>query len=506
MENPPARECLLQSVDRQLRDVKISEEISFIGRSPDTEIQDEFCSRKQVMVKADFSSRTVELEAQGINPSALNGKIMEKKKPYRAIHGDVLEVVAGKFPYKILFSPELPSVKRKIDESPEQSPAKVAKKESWTGLDGNQLYVWTASGVMSSPKIASYDIDGTIIKTKSGNVFPKNIDDWMLAYPEVPGKLKKYHGEGFKVVFFTNQAAISKKKLKIEDFVNKVKKVVGKINIPIQVFISTGKGIYRKPMIGMWRKLEEEFNDGVKIDMKESFFVGDAAGRTEAKGRKKDHSCSDRFMAINLGLTFFTPEEHFQGTRALPWARPEFDPKNIVPPKTLLEPAGTNLMADHKEIIVMVGSPGSGKSSFVQRSFQGSKYDIVNRDKLGTWQKCVTAAQSALDRGRSVVVDNTNPDIESRKRYTDLAKKVKCRCRCFVMSTTLAQSRHNITFRELTDPAHVKINDIILNSYKSKFKEPQTSEGFEEIVRVNFVPSFQNSDHEELYRMYLLEK
>jgi len=38
------------------------------------------------------------------------------------------------------------------------------------------------------------------------------------------------------------------------------------------------------------------------------------------------------------------------------------------------------------------------------------------QDTLKTWQKCVAATKEAVAKGLSVVVDNTNPDVESRRR------------------------------------------------------------------------------------------
>ena len=67
----------------------------------------------------------------------------------------------------------------------------------------------------------------------------------------------------------------------------------------------------------------------------------------------------------------------------------------------------------------------------------------MNRDKLGSWQKCVAVMESALTAGKSVVIDNTNPDVESRRRFIEIAHKCKVRCRCFVMTTSMIHARHN---------------------------------------------------------------
>lgn len=78
-------------------------------------------------------------------------------------------------------------------------------------------------------------MDSTLIKTQSGQVFPKDHNDWQLIYPEVPGKLKKLYKEGYKIVIFTNQGFLSLGKWKPSDFKVKIERVVAKIGVPMQV-------------------------------------------------------------------------------------------------------------------------------------------------------------------------------------------------------------------------------------------------------------------------------
>lgn len=72
------------------------------------------------------------------------------------------------------------------------------------------------------------------------------------------------------------------------------------------------------------------------------------------------------------------------------------------------------------------------------------------------------------------------------------------------MTTTYKHAEHNIAFRELSNTKHSKISKIVLNSYKKNFEEPALDEGFKEIVRVNFVPTFKDDREKSLYEMYLL--
>jgi bifunctional polynucleotide phosphatase/kinase len=91
----------------------------------------------------------------------------------------------------------------------------------------------------------------------------------------------------------------------------------------------------------------------VQVDRDSSFYCGDAAGREQGwtAGRKKDFSCSDRLLAINLGLAFNTPEETFLGHKATAkFAMPEFDPRTIRKDTPLLEPSSAKLASDKQEV------------------------------------------------------------------------------------------------------------------------------------------------------------
>ena len=133
-------------------------------------------------------------------------------------------------------------------------------------------------------------------------------------------------------------------------------------------------------------------------------------------------------------------------------------------------------------------------------------YIHINRDKLKTWQKCVAECDRVLKTGKSAVIDNTNPDKESRLRYISCAKKNGVPVRCFQFTTSIAHAKHNNRFRELTvkTGSYVKVNDMVFNMYKSKFTEPVIAEGFVEIVKVTFTPAFSRSKDGDLYNTFLI--
>lgn len=249
---------------------------------------------------------------------AINGFVLANTEAYEAKENDIISLVFEQdFNYEVHFEDDNGlSVKRQSEENLiDVGVTKRPKQEidNWVSIEHNKCLVFTSKNVLASEKIASYDMDGTLIKTMSGNVFPKTIDDWQLNMNEIPSRLKKLHDNGFKIVVFTNQAGVESKKLTVDDVKKKIKMIQQRIDVPMQFFVATGTTNYRKPHIGMWNLLEERFNDGIKVDRSASFHCSCAAGRPENKilKKKKDYSDADRLFALNLDLNFFTPEKHF---------------------------------------------------------------------------------------------------------------------------------------------------------------------------------------------------
>jgi bifunctional polynucleotide phosphatase/kinase len=85
----------------------------------------------------------------------------------------------------------------------------------------------------------------------------------------------------------------------------KIQNICKEVGVNMMVFIASADDEYRKPATKMWDLLESKYNAGVKIDKKESFFCGDAAGRKTKK--HKDFSDTDYKFALNCGIPFKTP-------------------------------------------------------------------------------------------------------------------------------------------------------------------------------------------------------
>ena len=254
---------------------------------------------------------------------------------------------------------------------------------------------------------------------KSNSKFPEDEHDWMPLYPNTKSILQKCFSEGKTIVIFTNQGGVEKGKIDKQTVEKRLRNFIEYVGIPITAFAAISYDNYRKPHTKMWTEMQKLLN------YKTALFVGDAAGRVKDKKNKKDFSCSDRKFAFNIGIPFQTPEEFFLGEKMeRKWEWGGFDSseflKNFRPRNLPVEES------KEKEMVLLIGPQASGKSTL---SLKFPNYVRINQDTLGTKAKCIKLVKETIKFGRSMVVDNTNADIDNRKIYVDLAREAKYRIR-----------------------------------------------------------------------------
>ncbi|ATZ48965.1 Bctpp1 [Botrytis cinerea B05.10] len=351
-------------------------------------------------------------------------------------------------------------------------------------------------------KVAAFDFDSTLIQTSSGKKHPTNGQDWKWWHPSVPTMLRKlYLDDGFCVVVISNQAGISLKtdpkppKARLAEFKSKVSAVFNHINIPVSIYVATEKDIYRKPRMGMWKELLEDYDIHLPGDLKlqESIFVGDAAGRHASTGKSKDFSCSDRNFAENVGIKFYTPEEYFLDETPRSFTR-TFEPGDYSSENTTVSPKYKK--DNPKDIVILCGSPGAGKSTFYWKQLEPLGYSRVNQDILKTRDRCFKVAGQYLDEGRSVVVDNTNADRDVRSKWIALAAKHSVPIRCVHFLTSVQVCEHNDAVRALNETMNPEKRKILpklaFTSFTSRYQRPELIEGFQDITEVPF--KFEGSE------------
>ena len=361
-------------------------------------------------------------------------------------------------------------------------------------------------------KLLAFDLDDTITvsfiekkktnKSKSPNKEKEVKYTFSYDINKIKSKLDEYQKKNYVFTIFSNQNGIALGHIKESDFKNKIDKLFSNdLKYPFATIFAKEKDYYRKPSPGMLSFFEKYFNNNIELDLNESIFVGDAAGRKKSKKYpKNDFSNSDYKFAINCQLKFYTPEEFFLNEKS---EYPEIINNLHNYDKNNNEHIKFDKSPNFKEVIVLIGSPGSGKSTFTENYLVPKGYVRINQDNLKTKEKVIKCLIQNIEEGKKIVIDSTNPQKNNRSEYVKICNKYKYPIRVFVFQVSKELAMHLNNLRAINkNRKHYSgyVNNIPIHTFFKNFEEPETKEGFTEIVHVNFVPGpFENEEDKKLF-------
>lgn len=345
-----------------------------------------------------------------------------------------------------------------------KSPTSASGLVSWRSA-GPSLLVREDSRDVPSCKIAGFDLNDTLVGSKTGQPgYAVTVSDWKLYHAMVPAKLRELHGDGFRIVIFTNQGNIrgALEGKRAQAFKAYVDAFLKEVEVPALVIAATSRDKFRKPSSGMWNYLEEKASKLTTISKTECFYVGDAAGGPG------EHSADDSDFAKNVGITFIHVNDYFPaeggqsemleaGLNGIKRAGTELTLADAKKTKiTSLSSSvekKTEYTPGQQVVLILVGAPGSGKSTFADKlgppapagsraSAKASGGGVGNRghlrwrrvcqDLLGSKDACLRAARTCLEQGHSIIIDRTNYNAEQRATWINLAQDFGAQCHIVV--------------------------------------------------------------------------
>lgn len=161
---------------------------------------------------------------------------------------------------------------------------------------------------MKNYKILFADLDGTLIKTKSGETFPKGIWDMEFRF-DVLDKIKEVKPEYLLIV--SNQGGIESGFVDAYDFAFKSEYVARAISEYCgckcyAMYCTTNNKLdyHRKPNVGMLESLLEKYvGDDFDYIKQSSLMIGDASGK---EGQFSD---TDKKTAENFGIDYIDVDD-----------------------------------------------------------------------------------------------------------------------------------------------------------------------------------------------------
>jgi predicted kinase len=126
-----------------------------------------------------------------------------------------------------------------------------------------------------------------------------------------------------------------------------------------------------------------------------------------------------------------------------------------------------------KQILIMVGFPGSGKTTWAEEQ---EGYIRIDGDSLKTPEKMIRVAAAALvldNCEKGVIFDSTGGTVERRAKFIQFAKDYNLPYRVIWVAAPIEDSMA----RNKSRPLHKQVPGVAFYVYRKKFEEPTLIEG-----------------------------
>jgi bifunctional polynucleotide phosphatase/kinase len=348
-------------------------------------------------------------------------------------------------------------------------------------------------------KIALFDMDGTLIVPKNGRnpaTLHLDTDPKNYIYLEEPDKLwKKFDmlkKAGYVIAIVTNQSKYRQQfgalELKIRHVLRDFKTNLGWkpymfINISPDFLKPSPMSFNLLLMLnGLELKdLKMNKNQNIikieKVNLPQCFMVGDAVGKEDPYLPYR-YASFDKNYAKNISQDFRNVNKNI-GKNSPDFCKfiraSDFFPHHKVLPRA------------HRELVITVGQPGSGKST-TSALLQKAGYDVCVSDFLKSNKELmIECVKKSLESKNKVVVDALNFSKEQRSRYTKIARAMKVPIR-ILWHIRDGRPFNSIRGKEeamilgTTYKHKEPVPEVAYANYSKNFEEPTEDEGQVEVV------------------------
>jgi predicted kinase len=149
------------------------------------------------------------------------------------------------------------------------------------------------------------------------------------------------------------------------------------------------------------------------------------------------------------------------------------------------------MMFPDMELVIFVGLQASGKSTFFHERFAATHEHVSKdlfRNNRNPNRRQAQLIEDALEEGRSVVVDNTNPTLEDRRALIELGGEYAARIVGYYFDASVRECLRRNEARE----GKARVPDVAIYATAKKLVAPSMQEGFDALLCVRLSePAFK---------------